>query len=233
MAYADDRNKAQDLAELAATGKLTPSYKAGGFNINDIVDHMTYTNWLKEEAKKPAPVDDRYKILQQAQIEQANKFRADMPNMANSLMLSERENSRKALASKMIDVNRSSNRRGLLYGGSRLAGRAGAATESAQGLQQKRGDINLKLSSVADSMQNQAIETGFGITGAGQNALSAQDAANRQSLAAQLGERQDYFKGLGNAVGQFGEGIGTAFGQRPIKKELPATSSTEFDAAGR
>lgn len=234
--YGNNRNFNEDVAYWQTHGGL-PLLNIAKPQDSDAAatEYIHSVEAAANKAKLAPTVDDRYKVLQQQQLGQLQKFRSNLPGMADNLMFGERENSRQALAQQMTGIDRNANKRGLLYGGQRLANRSQAATESVKGLQQKRVDINSKLNNVADTMQNQAIETGFGIAGAGQNAMSAQDAAARKDLASQLSERQDYFKGLAGAFGNIGEGIGAAFGSGSKKTVKPVTTgpvSTGYPSVG-
>lgn len=176
-------------------------------------------------------VDPRYKQLQEAQIKQAQDFRAAIPKTAEGLMRTERENSLKALGQNMTALDRGASRRGLLYGGLRAGGRANAMTGAMQELSQKRAGINSQLATTADAMEKQAMETGFGMAGANQNMQSAQDAINRQQIASQMTSSQGTFNALGGIGAGIGQGVGYYLGSKGNSNNSNNGNSSPFGNA--
>jgi hypothetical protein len=214
---------ATEVLGYAATGKLPGSYNWTG-EIGDMERIIGKAEADKANLLQAPIIEGRYKQLQDQQIKSAQDFRKNLPGMAQGLMQTEQEKGRQALAQKMVGVDRDANRRGLLYGGNRMAGRTGAATNTMKELAQKRAEINSSLMNTADTMDRQAIETGFGMAGAGQNIASAQDAYSRESLAQQMSNRQKEF----GAIAEGFKGIGSAIGEVLGGKEKPKNPKVEI-----
>lgn len=211
---------ATEVLGYAATGKLPGSYGWTG-ELGDMERIIRQAEADKAHLLNAPEVEGRYKQLQDQQVKSAQDFRKNMPGMAQGLMQTEQERARQGLAQKMTGIDRESNRRGLLYGGSRLANRSGAATNTMKELAQKRAEINSSLMNTADTMDRQAIETGFGMAGAGQNIASAQDAYSRESLAKQMADREKQFNSVAEGFKGIGSAVGTALGEsRKPKVEI-------------
>lgn len=163
-----------------------------------------------EEAFAPAApvVDTRLADLQKAQQESAKRFRDSIPLYAKELMSSKEQGARHELAAKMEDADKNLNRRGLLYGGQRLKARAGAKQETAQGLSQERANVNSDLTGIADTMSQQALNTGMDNTQLGQDMFSVKQDIDRDALDRLMKNQSRVSSAYGDAFGAIGQVAG-------------------------
>lgn len=162
-----------------------------------------------DEFNKAPAVDTRYPEVQKQQLESAKRFRDSIPLYAKSLMAGKEQAGRRELASSLVNADKAANRRGLLYGGTRAKARTDARQKNAQELASQRAELNQGLGGVADKLEQNAIDTGFGMAGQGQQASSAQQATDMTALERRMREgmrsdesTSDFISSLGGLVGK-------------------------------
>ncbi len=149
----------------------------------------------------PWPVDPRLGQIADAQAQQAQQFRSNIPQMSEAQGTAAADDTRRQLAGTVAGVRQNANSRGLLYSGLRQAGEANAGAQAASGLAQKQAGINNNLQGQATTLENQALQSGMGVrqlqqdqyNNAYQRALNAQQQKS-QGQSSLLG-------GVGGIVG--------------------------------
>jgi hypothetical protein len=128
-------------------------------------------------------------------------FEASIPGYQQQAYTAVEGDERRRLAEEMTGINRSMNRRGLLYSGMNEGAQRKAQSQSAGMLGQARQDINKSFQDQAEQMRDNAIGTGMGIQ---QNLQAASDMAYRQAVASMMQRR--------GAIGAIGGAVGTGVG---------------------
>lgn len=153
-------------------------------------------------------VDPRYGQIQGAQQAQGEAFRANIPGQEESLAMGAGEAGRTNLAHQLTDINRTASSRGLLYGGGRLAARAGARGQLATALAGNRAGINQNVLNTANQMDIAPINTGFGMAGAGAQHFGAGQEGGKAQAEYEAAQREQ----TGKTMGQVGQAIGAGAG---------------------
>jgi hypothetical protein len=128
---------------------------------------------------------------------EVKNFYAAIPGYQQQAYTAAEGDERRRLAEEMTGINRSMNRRGLLYSGMNEGAQRKAQSQSAGMLGQARQDINKSFQDQAEQMRDNAIGTGMGIQ---QNLQAAADLAYRQAVASMM-QRRGTMSAIGGAVG--------------------------------
>ena len=182
--YADSMNgqipKANDVKSMPAPGepkKPTGNKPPNPFNMSD--EQMDAMRKRLQDAFRPPEPDDATK-LQNAQIDQAKNFRANLPEMQQRLAQNLASDQSRSTYGLLNQNKQEMSRRGLLYGGLN-AGREGQIRAQGQAnLAASTSQMNQDLYSAADQMDAEALNSAHAIR---QNSQQIQDAIYSQAMA--------------------------------------------------
>lgn len=170
----------------------------------------------QDKAKLAPPAEDpRYQQLLQQQQGLARDFRNNIPQLADSFMGQVAEVAKKQLATQMENTRQSYNSRGLLYSTARLGAEASNREGEASDLATKRASINSNLNDEADTLDKQALDTGFNLASMGQTAASQNTTQQSAYLDQALKNQQQQAASLGGLTKGVGSALGTAAGLIP------------------
>lgn len=147
------------------------------------------------------------KKMQEQLTAQAKDYRANLKGTQERQFASVADPMRQQLAQQMSGIRGQANKRGLLYSGQRAGAESQAQGQAAQQLSGQRAQINEATQNVANTMEQQAVQSG--LQTAQQRQKEINDAYN-QALKQKQGESA-VTGALGGAIGQ---GLGSYLGGR-------------------
>lgn len=183
------------------TGGTANPFESGG-NINKLIKGP-------DKPDAPPPDPNLAKIHQQ-QLSNASNFRANTGNMENQMYSQLQQQGQGQLNQNLSGIRSMNSRRGLLYGGVNAGQEQGARGQMAQSLAAGRSNINAGVQGAADTLDQQAVQTGLGIqknTQAIQNDIYAQALGSMQTQNAMFSGAMGLLGG-GAAKGMMGSGAG-------------------------
>lgn len=141
------------------------------------------------------------------QISVAKDYRSKLPQIGQDLYEGYSQGARKNLAQGIKDVRSDYNRRGLLHSGKRQGAEYQKQADTASDLANQRYSINSALLNNADSLENQALTTGYNLAGANPNLGTSALAPQQQQIENQIfnnKQNQQAAQTIGNVAGTFG-----------------------------
>lgn len=160
----------------------------------------------------PPEQDPRYQQLLEQQQTLAKDFRNNIPQLADTFMGQVAEVAKKQLATSMENTRQNYNSRGLLYSTARLGAEASNREAEAGDLATKRASINSNLNDEADTLDKQALDTGFNIATMGQTAASQNTTQQSAYLDQALKNQQQQAASVAGLAKGLGGAAGTAAG---------------------
>lgn len=162
------------------------------------LDPLGFTNPLFGDRKAPdAPgADQDLEAIKKAQKEQAKQFRAGLPQMQKQLGERIAQANNEQLSGALKDVDRSTNARGLLYGGINQGARGAERADASKRTAEARLSINKQLVDQANQMESAAISTGLQVQ---QSQQAIQDQIYNQALTNMMQRNQMFGSVLGAA----------------------------------
>lgn len=154
--YGTDEQKRRynAITDENAKNELSGAFTRGVFNSYGNQD-LFNTNLSKYEGdQNTANYQNQEKDLNNKQIQQAQDFRANMPQMEQDLGSAYERQARRGLAQNIQGINANASRRGLLYSGLRQGAEAGAQAKAAGDVAQKRYEINQGLEQNAQGLES-------------------------------------------------------------------------------
>lgn len=163
---------------------------------------------------KTPGVDPRYANLAFTQRQNAQDYAGAMPDMAarGRNLIAQNTNDQLTAANRGID--KGANARGMYYSGSRLGKRAQAAGLAGQQVGQQTAKMQQGMSDTLQNLQNQGIQSGFGMAGVSQDIGDLYGGTQYNSMADALARMQNdnaAYKGAGQGIGAV---AGSYFGNR-------------------
>lgn len=101
--------------------------------------------------------DPKLAAIRNAQLEQAQKFRAGLPQEQEKQAADATAEAKRSLVGQMKQIRTGANSRGLLYSGLKTGAEAGAKAESASGLSKQIAMQNRQLEEQAQALESGAI----------------------------------------------------------------------------
>lgn len=153
-------------------------------------------------------IDPRYASLAMKQRQKAEDYAAQIPEMAakGRGLIAQKTSGQLSAANRNID--QSTNARGAYYSGQRISKRAGAAGAAAQQVGQQTMQMNQGLTDNLQRLQDQGIQSGFGMAGVSQDIGDLYGGAQSNAMADALARMQNNDKALGG----LGSGVGSVMG---------------------
>lgn len=124
----------------------------------------------RTEAPPQLPdVDSRLKSIRDAQVNQAQSFRSNMPQMQQQQQSAATSAATQQLNKQKKDIAQSSQARGLFNSGIKQGKQAEAEGATGSALASRRSEINKGLQDQLGSLEGAAVESGLGVQSAEQN----------------------------------------------------------------
>ena len=146
--------------------------------------------------------------LRSRQLENARKFREQMPQMAARQQTQNEDETRGSLGAQQKDIQTAFNRRGALYSGLKAGSEQKAASQAAQGLAQANAGVNAELENTAGQIEGNAINNAYGVA----NQKSQIENANLQKAInermTKMNDRNALVRGIAKLGGTALGGIG-------------------------
>jgi hypothetical protein len=153
-------------------------------------------------------VDPRYAALQGTDINLANSYSQESPELVQEAYNSAADTAAHGLAQANTATMGNYNSRGLAYSGLEQGGEADNATNAANGLATTMEGLNSQAYNNQNTLDTNAMQPGFGIAGLGNNAYTS-TTANEQAQAAQSEQQAQL---ASQAYGSIGAGVGSVAG---------------------
>jgi len=150
-------------------------------------------------------VDPRYQQLQQNQINSAQNYGNNVGQTEQDYANQSTENSRNQLAQSQAGIKQGYNARGMLYGGQNIGDQNAAAAQAASNQAQNQQNFNQGIYNNAQTLNNNAVSTGFGMAGLGNNSYLQNEANTNLQMQQALQNmklNQQGQSALGSGVGQ-------------------------------
>lgn len=138
---------------------------------------------------------------------EATDFRSNLPGYQEKSLGVQQDSLRRDLAKNLAGVDRSSNRRGLLYSGLREGGRAQAIGGYGSALAQRRAGINDASEQMASGMEDRAIQADI-------QRVGLENQGNQSAYQAALARREGNNAGMAGLMGGIGSFMGSAAGKK-------------------
>ena len=149
-------------------------------------------------------IDPRYQqSVLQGQKNLATQFRSNLPKYQDELGNQFEKSAKQQLAENTKGIKKDFNSRGLLRSGGRMGAEAKAAAQTGYDVAKGRYDINQTLADQADTLENNYINSAYGIAGVnpqigGGLLQNAQNSLNNQIASNQA--MQDIYSGAGKGL---------------------------------
>ncbi len=200
MSFWDDINPVK-VVQRAADTVIGAGSEIGGWANRQI-------NGGGPDRPTPPAQDPAIAQLTQQKQQQAQEFRAGIPQMEKGLTRRYAVDSHNQLAQSLAQIRRDAARRGIMNSGVRLGNEANAEAESAGSLASMKTQLHSGALSQADQLDQEAINSGIM-----QQQISAniQDTIYNQALKNVLANN--------SAMSSVGQAAGTVAGSALAKKE--------------
>lgn len=192
-------------------GAMANKYTGG--TANPFESGGTINKFIKGPDKPgdPPPDPNLAKIHQQ-QLDNARNFRGNLPGMESQMDSQLQRAGQGQLNQNLQGLKSQDSARGLLYGGLHAGREQGARGQMANSLAQGRSNINSAAQDAANTLDQQALQSGINIQ---KNSQAIQDDIYAQALGAMQTQNATFSGGMGLlggglAKGMLGSGAGAA-----------------------
>lgn len=164
---------------------------------------IDFPGFIVPGAKIPNASPNLYPLASE-QMRLATDFRSNMPAMRQKLQADYVSQARRELANKMADVTKSYNSRGLLKSGMKTGATASARYGAMADIDQGKLGINNQLENQANELENNVLNTSYGIGAQGLGLGPAQLQGTQNQMNSQFYQNQAnqemWNSGLGGLV---------------------------------